>query len=254
MLAGLATRARETWRTVDEEQDPVRRWVLKMGLFAACLLLSLGMIWLLNRLPRDQVTLFFYIIELLLYAALGAYLCRSIAIIVRRARHRLASAGRPSGILRAAVWSFAKGDVSIKLACLLTFLLLARLWAGESGHIGASSLAIYNLFTAGALPKDRYFLGPRRQASTGWKVAWVVVGVVSGLLLVNGFGEMRQCGCSLADAIPLMIEPLFEAVLAFALCLMMMNFSDPLARRRLKHDWRLPGMGERDAEPRPAPG
>jgi hypothetical protein len=236
MLAGLATRARETWRTVDEEQDPVRRWVLKAALLGACLLLLLGMIWLLNRLPRDQVTLTFDVIELLLYAALGAYLCRSIAIIVRRARHRLASEGRPSGIFRAAVWSFVKGDVSIKLACLLTLLLMARLWAGASGLIFPAAWIIYSLFTAGALPKDRYFLGTRRKASSGWKVVWVAVGVVSGLIVVNGLGEVQHCECSLAEAIPLMIEPIFYAVLVFTLCLIMINFSDPLARRRLKYD------------------
>ena len=244
MLAGLTTKARELWRAINDEQDTPRRWVLRARLCLLCCVLLLPLLWLLTKLEADQRALLGHLFVFLVIALFVLSVCHAIIVIVRRAQHRLASQGLPCGILRAAVYSFVKGDASIKLACLLTVLALARLWVGPSeSQRDPFSVAwpviwiIHHLFIAGVLPKDRYFAGPPPQASTERKIAWVVVGVISGLILVVGFHKVRHCGCSLSEAAPQIIEPLFGAGLAFAFCLMLMNFNDPLARRRLNYSW-----------------
>lgn len=239
MLAGLAARARETWREITDEQDTVRRSVLRTRLVLVGMVIVVLALWLLIKLNEDQRGLLWNLIGVALYASLVVYVCWVVAIVVRRAQHRLASQGRSAGILRAAVWSVTKGDASIKLACLLTLLSLAELMTGPD-ELGTNPFwvvwIIGNLFIAGALPKDRYFAGASPQASIYRKTAWVLVGSISGLIVAVGLLRAQHCDCTLSDAAPLIIEPLFGAGLAFGFCLLIMNFSDPLARRRLNYN------------------
>jgi len=237
MLANLTQKARGIWRDVNDEPDTARRWVLRMALSIACITLVVLVLWLLTQPETPQIAIVLKTVDVLLSAAIIVYPCWCVTIMVRRSQHRLESQGRPAGALRAAMWAFVKGDASIKLASLLTLLLLAELCLGASPL--ARSFTVYGiigyLLTVGALPGDRFLLGAAPQPSTERKIAWVFVGLFCGAFLMNGFFKLQRCGCSLSEAAPLITEPLFVCAYCAAVCQVIQSFNDPLAKRRLRY-------------------
>ena len=261
MLADLTQKARETWREITDEQDTVRRSVLRTRLVLVGMVLVVLTLWLLTKLDKDQLGIIGSIITVLFNAFLVVWVCWTFATLVRRAQYRLASMGRPAGILRAAIWSFVEGDASIRLACLLSILLLAQLWVGNSKLSGspfAFVFVITILLTAGALPKDRSLAGRAPDASAVRKFVWVLVGLLCGAVVAGGLLTVLRCDCSLSNAAALMVEPLFFSTGLFGFCLMGMNRFDPFALRRINVAWgakpsRSGSEGER-AGSRPSPG
>lgn len=235
MLAGLKGKAQEVWRAVNDEQDTVRRWVLRMALCIACLSLVVPVLWLLI-IHFDQFSFVWDNLLAVLVLALVAAVFWEIVKVVARARHRMAAMGLPNGAFRAAMWSFTHGDGSIRVGYLLTLLFLFMSGTGVTGKplddywfvAWIAGLTIGR----GELPKDRYLRG-RRHPEPGWyRTACMVIGAFAGLFFFRSVWDLWHCSCSGWDAIRLALVPVNVILSFFVICLWLRHLDDMSKRQR----------------------
>lgn len=235
MLTGLAGKAREVWREVNDEQDTARRWVLRMALCIACLSLVVPVLWLLIS-HFDQFSFVWNNLLVVMVLALVAAVLWGIIRVVVRARHRMAAMGLPNGPLRAVIWSFTHGDGSIRVGYLLTLLFLFMSGTGVTGKppddYWFMAWIAGMMIGRGELPKDRYLRG-RRHPEPGWyRTACMVIGAFAGLFFFVSVWDLWHCSCSGWDAIRLALVPLYVILGYFTICLWLRNMDDISKRQR----------------------
>ncbi|PZF76899.1 hypothetical protein DK847_10580 [Aestuariivirga litoralis] len=225
-------KGQEVWRAVNDEQDAVRRWVLRMALCIAGLSLVVPVLWLLIS-HFDQFSFVWTNLLAVMVLALVASVLWEIVKVVARARHRMAMMGLPNGLFRAAMWSFTHGDGSIRVGYLLTALFLFMSGTGVTVKPPDDNSFLvwiaWLLIVRGELPKDRFLRGRRHPEPAWYRKACVLIGVLAVPVFLQSVWDLWHCSCSGWDAVRLALVPFYVILGFFAICLWLRNMDD-LAR------------------------